>query len=106
MNTLDDLRAEWIEVRRSLGRHIAHLEAGNPIHPIGQDPDKATAELLIRLKQYRAEVESWLGVERLGHAGAPHGALHHELLAGGEVAAEREHHDAGEAGADDEHPAL
>ena len=60
MNTLDDLRAEWIEVRKSLGRHIAHLEAGNPIHPIGQDPDKATAELLIRLKQYRAEVESWL----------------------------------------------
>ena len=28
------------------------------------------------------------------------------LLAGGEAAAEREHHDAGEADADDEHPGL
>jgi hypothetical protein len=34
MNTLDNLRAEWIETRRSLGAHIAYLEAGNKIHPI------------------------------------------------------------------------
>jgi hypothetical protein len=60
MNTLDDLRAEWIEVRKGLARHIAHLEAGNKIHPIDQDADRATAELLERLKRYRAEVEEWL----------------------------------------------
>ena len=60
MNTLDDLRAEWIEVRKSLSRHITYLEAGNKIRPIGQDPDKASAELLERLKQYRAEVQKWL----------------------------------------------
>jgi len=60
MNTLDDLRAEWIELRTSLSRHIAYLEAGNAIHPIGQDPQQATAELVQRLKQYRAEVQSWL----------------------------------------------
>ena len=60
MNTLDDLRAEWIELRRSLSRHIADLEAGNIIRPIGQDPEEATIEFVQRLKQYRAEVESWL----------------------------------------------
>ncbi len=60
MNTLDDLRAEWITVRRSLGSHIAYLEAGNRIRPIDQDADQATAELLERLKQYRSQVEGWL----------------------------------------------
>jgi hypothetical protein len=60
MNTLDDLRAEWIQIRKSLGRHIAYLEAGNKIHPIDQDPEKATTEFLKRLKQYRSEVEAWL----------------------------------------------
>ena len=60
MNTLDDLRAEWIEIRKSLGRHITHLEAGNKIHPLDQDSDEATTELLGRLKQYRLEVEGWL----------------------------------------------
>jgi hypothetical protein len=29
MNILDDLRAEWIAIRKSLGDHIAYLEAGN-----------------------------------------------------------------------------
>ena len=29
MNVLDDLRAEWIAIRKSLGDHIAYLEAGN-----------------------------------------------------------------------------
>jgi len=60
MNILDDLRAEWIAVRKSLGDHIAYLEAGNKIHPIGQDPDEATAEFLVRLKHYRSEVQGWL----------------------------------------------
>ena len=60
MNTLDDLRADWIEIRKSLSRHIAYFEAGNKIHPIGQDPDKATEELLVRLRQHRSEVEHWL----------------------------------------------
>jgi hypothetical protein len=60
MNTLDNLRAEWIETRRRLGSHIAHLEAGNKIHPIDQDADKATAEFLTRLKRYRSDVEGWL----------------------------------------------
>jgi hypothetical protein len=60
MNILDDLRAEWIAIRKSLGDHIAYLEAGNKIHPIGQDPDEATTEFLIRLKQYRSEVQGWL----------------------------------------------
>ncbi len=60
MNILDYLRAEWIEIRKSLGRHIAYLEAGNKIHPIDRDPDAATAEFLGRLKQYRSEVEGWL----------------------------------------------
>jgi hypothetical protein len=60
MNFLDDLRAEWIAIRRSLGDHIAYLEAGNKVHPIDQDPDLATAEFVERLKQYRLEVESWL----------------------------------------------
>jgi hypothetical protein len=50
MNILDDLRAEWIAIRKSLGDHIAYLEAGNKIHPIGQDTDEATAEFIIRLK--------------------------------------------------------
>lgn len=60
MNVLDDLRAEWIEVRKNLSRHIAHLEAGNKIHPVDQDPEKDTAELLARLKQYHTEVQKWL----------------------------------------------
>jgi hypothetical protein len=60
MNTLDNLRAEWIEIRKSLGRQIAYFEAGNKIHPIDQDPNKATAEFLKRLKQYRSQVEEWL----------------------------------------------
>jgi hypothetical protein len=60
MNTLDNLRAEWIDTRRSLGAHIAYLEAGNKIHPIDQDSDEATAEFLKRLKRYRSEVEGWL----------------------------------------------
>ncbi len=60
MNTLDDLRAEWIEIRKSLTQHIAYLEAGNKIHPIDQDADEATAEFLERLKRYRSEVEEWL----------------------------------------------
>src|ERR1700693_6190262 len=60
MNILDDLRAEWIAIRKSLGDHIAYLEAGNKIHPIGQDPDKATTEFLLRLKQYHSEVQGWL----------------------------------------------
>ncbi len=60
MNTLDDLRAEWIELRRSLSSHIAYLEAGNTIHPIDQNPQQATAEFVQRLKQYRTEVEGWL----------------------------------------------
>ena len=29
MNFLDDLRAEWIAIRKSLGHHIACPEAGN-----------------------------------------------------------------------------
>ena len=51
---------------------------------------------------------AWIGVgvEGLGHADADHRALQDERLAGGEAAAEREHHDAGEADANDEHPAL
>jgi hypothetical protein len=60
MNILDDLRAEWIAIRKSLGDHIAYLEVGNKIHPIGQDPDEATTEFLVRLKQYRSEVQGWL----------------------------------------------
>jgi hypothetical protein len=60
MNTLDDLRAELIETRKNLGRHIAYLEAGNTIHPIGRNPIEATAEFLEQLKQYRSEVETWL----------------------------------------------
>jgi hypothetical protein len=60
MNILDDLRAEWIAIRKSLGDHIAYLEAGNKIHPIGQDPDEATTEFLVRLKQYRSAVQGWL----------------------------------------------
>ena len=60
MNFLDDLRAEWIAIRKSLGDHIAYLEAGNKIHPIDRDPNEATTEFLARLKQYRSEVEGWL----------------------------------------------
>ena len=41
MNFLDDLRAEWIAMRKSLGEHIAYLEVGNKIHPIDQDPNEA-----------------------------------------------------------------
>ena len=53
MNFLDDLRAEWIAMRKNLGDHIAR----NNIHPIDQDPNEATTEFLARLKQYRSEVE-------------------------------------------------
>ena len=60
MNFLDDLRAEWIAIRKSLGDHIAYLEAGNRIHPIDQDPNEATADCLERLRQYRSEVEGWV----------------------------------------------
>ena len=40
MNFLDDIRAEWIAMRKSLGEHIAHLEAGNKIRPIDRDPNE------------------------------------------------------------------
>ena len=60
MNTLDDLRAEWIAMRKSLGDHIAYLEAGNKIHPIDQEANEATTEFVARLKQYRLDVEGWL----------------------------------------------
>jgi hypothetical protein len=60
MNTLDKVRAEWIELRKSLATHIAYFEAGNKIQPIGQNADEATAEFLKRLKQYHSEVQTWL----------------------------------------------
>ena len=60
MNILDDLRSELIAIRKSQGDHIAYLEVGNKNHPIGQDPDEATTEFLVRLKQYRSEVQGWL----------------------------------------------
>src|ERR1700693_6035225 len=60
MNILDDLRAEWIAIRKSLGGHIAYLEAGNKIHPVGSASDEATTEFLVGLKQYRSEVQGWL----------------------------------------------
>ena len=60
MNILDNLRAEWIATRKSLAVHIAYFEAGNKIHPAGQDADEATAEFLKRLRQYHAEVQVWL----------------------------------------------
>ena len=60
MNILDDLQAEWIAIRKSLGDQKAYLEAGNKIHPIAQDPNGATIEFVGRLKQYRSEVEGWL----------------------------------------------
>ena len=44
MNVLDDLRAERIAMRKSLRDYIAHLEAGNKIHPFDQDPDEATKD--------------------------------------------------------------
>ena len=47
-----------------------------------------------------------VGVDRLRHADTGHRGLQDERLAGGEAAAEWEHHDAGEADADDENPAL
>ena len=47
-----------------------------------------------------------VGVDGLGHTDAGHRGLQDERLAGGEAAAERKHHDAGEADADNEHPAL
>ena len=60
MNFLDDIRAEWIAMRKSLGEHIAYLEAGNKIHPIDRDPNEATTEFLGRLKQYRSDVRAGL----------------------------------------------
>ncbi len=60
MNTLDNLRAQWIETRKSLAVHIAYLEAGNKIHPINQDANEATANLLERLKRYHSDVQTWL----------------------------------------------
>ena len=60
MNFHDDLRAEWIAIRKSLGDHITYLEAGNRLHPIDRDPNEATTECLERLRQYRSEVEGWL----------------------------------------------
>jgi len=43
-----------------LGDHLAAFEAGNKIHPIDQDPDVATAELVQQLRKYHADVEMWL----------------------------------------------
>ncbi len=47
-----------------------------------------------------------IGIEGFRHADTPEGALLHELLARREPAAKREHHDRGEADADDEYPRL
>ena len=70
------LRAEWIAIRKSLGDHIAYLEAGNKIHPIDQDPNEATTEFLARLRQYRSEVEGWL--VHLPSQGVPNAPWPHE----------------------------
>jgi hypothetical protein len=47
-----------------------------------------------------------VGVNGLGHPDAGHRSLQDKRLAGGEAAAEREHHDAGKADPNDEHRAL
>ncbi|WP_158803403.1 hypothetical protein [Acidisoma sp. L85] len=60
MNTLDDLRADWIRTRKTLSVHIGYLESGRKIYPIDQDPDAASAELLSKLRDYHAEVQQWL----------------------------------------------
>jgi hypothetical protein len=60
MNTLDDLRADWIRTRKTLAVHIEYLESGKKVHPIDQDPDVATAELLTKLREYHAEIQTWL----------------------------------------------
>ena len=60
INTHDNFRADWIEIRKSLGRHIAYFEAGNKIHPRAQGPDKVMEEFLARMRQCRFEAKSWL----------------------------------------------
>ena len=60
MNVLDDLRAEWIAIRKSLGDHKPTLRPADKIHPIDQDSNEVTIEFVGRLKQYRSEVEGWL----------------------------------------------
>jgi hypothetical protein len=60
MNTLDDLRADWIRTRKTLSLHIEYLESGKKIYSIDQDPDAASAELLSKLREYYGEVQNWL----------------------------------------------
>jgi hypothetical protein len=51
MITINDLRNDWLGARISLGDQIEFLEAGNRIHTLGENPEKATAAWLERLKQ-------------------------------------------------------
>jgi hypothetical protein len=60
MNTLDDLRADWIRTRKTLSVHIEYLESGKRIYPIDQDPEVATTELLRKLREYHAQIQNWL----------------------------------------------
>jgi hypothetical protein len=51
MNTLDDLRADWIRTRKTLSVHIGYLESGKKIYPIDQDRDAASAEFAEQAKR-------------------------------------------------------
>ena len=111
----------WSSLRRS-GRCRYRPGWRHHVDGIGGEVDEVRAELVVDQPEddlfgsghHRLRDDHGVGtdgldgvrVEHLGHADAPHRALVDEALAGGEAIAEREHHDPGEADADDEHPGV
>jgi hypothetical protein len=60
MVTLDDLVANWIEMRATIKQQLEHFKSGNKMRVPGMDSEEATVEAVDRLEKCLAEIETLL----------------------------------------------
>jgi hypothetical protein len=60
MVTIDDLVANWIEMRATIKQQLEHFKSGNTMRVPGMDSREATAEAVDRLEKCLAEAETLL----------------------------------------------
>src|SRR5258708_20926047 len=60
MVTIDDLVANWIEMRATIKQQLEHFKSGNKMRVPGMDSEEATAEAVDRLEKCLAEIETLL----------------------------------------------
>jgi hypothetical protein len=58
MVTIDDLVANWIEMRATIKQQLEHFKSGNKMRVPGMDSEEATAEAVDRLEKCLAEIET------------------------------------------------